>query len=165
MRIAILGLALLVLTGCGVVSKNVSDAATTVEKPLNVQTAEPSTPLEVYSWINSHIRYQADATAEDEFRPAEQTLALGYGDCDDFAVLADALLKKHGYNSKVVTVYTKTEGHSVCVWQDSKGTYNHLSNKTYREIHAPDLKTVAADIYTDWKILVLYPENTYEVRS
>lgn len=165
MRVVMLGLSMLVLTGCGVVSNNVKSEETVDTRSLQTQASEAKTPLEVYSWINQNIRYQPDLNSEDEYRSAEETLALGYGDCDDMAVLADDMLKKRGYNSKVISIYTSTEGHTVCVWQDSTGKYNHLSNKTYREIKAQDLKTVAADIYNNWQVLVHYPDNTYEVRS
>lgn len=169
MRIVMFGLALLVLTGCGVVSKNIQESATTstgnTEKSLSVQANIPDTPLAIYSWINSHIRYQAHTDTDPEYRTAAETLTLGYGDCSDFAVLADSMLKQHGYTSEVVSVYTATQGHTVCVWKDAQGTYDHLSNKTYREIHAPDLKTIAADVYADWNTLVTYPDNNYETRS
>lgn len=141
------------------------ETSTPSEKPLSVQASEQTTPLEIYSWINKHISYRADINPEDEFRPAAKTLALGYGDCDDMAVLADDLLKKQGYTSEVVAVYTSTEGHAICVWQDSNGKYNHLSNKNYREIQAPDVRSLATDVYTNWQTIVHYPDNSYEVRS
>lgn len=165
MRIAMLGLSMLVLSGCGVVSKNIQEQSNPSQKSLSMQATEPDTPLEIYSWISGHISYHADTDSEDEFRSAEETLELGYGDCDDMAVLADDMLKKHGYSSKVITIYTASQGHTVCVWQDSKGNYNHLSSKNYREIQAPNVRAVAADVYTDWQTVVYYPDNTYEVRG
>jgi len=155
MRIAMLGLSMLVLSGCGVVTKTAAESVNTAEKPLAVQASDPSTPQEIYTWINNNIRYQVN----DEYMPAEKTLALGAGDCNDMAILADYMLKKHGFTSEVLDVYTASVGHTVCVWKDSTGKYNHLSNKTIREIHSNTLAEIAQDVYADWTVCVTYPDN------
>ena len=156
MRVAMLGLSMLVLSGCGVVTKTVAESNTAKPQKLAIQSSDPSTPQEIYTWIQGNIHYEAN---EDEFRPAEQTLALGSGDCNDIAVLADTMLKKHGYASEILSVYTITEGHAVCVWKDSTGKYNHLSNKTIRQIQASSLAEVAQDVYADWTVCVTHPNN------
>lgn len=49
-----------------------------------VTTEIPSfeTPAEVHTWVRLHIKYQTDP-GTDYWKPAEQTLLDGFGDCED----------------------------------------------------------------------------------
>lgn len=48
----------------------------------------------VNRWVNWHVRFVEDQS--DEWASASQTLARGYGDCEDLAVLKMTLLEKAG---------------------------------------------------------------------
>ena len=151
------------LGGCGSVYDQVSDVkkepSETKAKSFSEVVAELNTPGKVYSWMGKNIRYKTDESYADEFRDPEMTFALKYGDCDDYAVLADYILKKHGYDSQVVSVFTSEAGHTVCVWKDAAGKYNHLSNSSIRLISADKLENVANDVYANWKVYSIYPDN------
>lgn len=52
----------------------------------------------VHDWARSHIRYQRDAV--DEWSKPGDTLARGYGDCEDICIVERALLLNAGYRDR-----------------------------------------------------------------
>jgi hypothetical protein len=58
-------------------------------------TATTSPPLSVNAWVNRHVRYVADL--KDRWQPPGETLKLGTGDCEDFAILKRAILINRGW--------------------------------------------------------------------
>ncbi|MEW6303401.1 MAG: transglutaminase domain-containing protein [Verrucomicrobiota bacterium] len=67
----------------------------------------------------------------DDVQAPEQFLATGTGDCDDYAVLADVVLRKHGYTTKLVAVRMPgLVAHAVCyVLQERE--YLDFNNRVY----------------------------------
>jgi predicted transglutaminase-like cysteine proteinase len=149
----------MLLTGCGQVIKEVTDQNVAEEQSFARVVQMNGSPEKCFSWMQSNIQYKPDAGPEDEFRNPETTFQLGYGDCDDYALFAEYVLKNHGYDCETVSVFNSTEGHAVCVWKGSDGKYNYLSNKGVRNISADDLNQVSKDIYPDWGVYAIYPSN------
>ncbi len=150
---------LLFFCGCGSIAQSLSETSTEYSPANFTQTAGSlNTPEKVFTWLTTFIQYRADQTPEDEFRPAEKTFALGYGDCDDYAVFAATVLSQHGYNTKVLAVYSASLVHAVCVWEEN-GSYNYLSNLGLRRISAQNLEQLAADISSSWISYQIYTQS------
>lgn len=86
-------------------------------------------------WIANHIWYKKDSTPADEFRTARQTLELGYGDCDDFAVLAYEVLRCMGVKERhLLTFYPlRGIGHCICQFKGLDGHWFYYDNGEMRE--------------------------------
>jgi hypothetical protein len=91
-------------------------------------------------------------------RPPEQFLGERRGDCDDYTVLADLVLAKHGYRTRCIQVKFAGDnvGHAVCYVSENKAylDYNNRryfvnlerSGQTIRQI----AKKIAASFELDW---------------
>jgi len=51
----------------------------------------------VFSFVQSHVRYSLDTNDVEVIQGPWQTLRLGYGDCDDMAILTATLLECLGH--------------------------------------------------------------------
>jgi transglutaminase-like putative cysteine protease len=51
----------------------------------------------LFHWVRDNIRYALDPADLETIQGAAETLALGYGDCDDFAVLLATLCECAGH--------------------------------------------------------------------
>ncbi len=60
----------------------------------------------VYRFIQKNVRYQNDPSGIEQIALANRTLVNGYGDCDDMAILAAALITAMGYTPRVYVVRT-----------------------------------------------------------
>lgn len=91
-------------------------------------------------------------------RPPEQFLGERRGDCDDYSVLADLVLAKHGYQTRCIQVKFAGDnvGHAVCYVTENKA-YLDFNNRRYfvnlersgqsiRQI----AKKIAASFELDW---------------
>lgn len=55
----------------------------------------------LHDWARSNIDYVPQRPGRDRFQEAEETLALGKGDCEDFTILLGAMGQHLGLPSKV----------------------------------------------------------------
>lgn len=63
--------------------------------------------IELREWVASNIKYKYDIEvhgANDYWQLPRETIILGTGDCEDFAILLVSLLRANGYGSKDVYV-------------------------------------------------------------
>jgi transglutaminase-like putative cysteine protease len=51
----------------------------------------------LFYWVRENIRYSLDPNDLETIQGAEQTLSLGYGDCDDIAILLATLCECAGH--------------------------------------------------------------------
>ena len=66
-----------------------------------------------------------------QVQPAEQFLASRRGDCDDYAVLADLVLRRHGYSTRLIHVRLASRtAHAVC-YVNGEGVYLDYNNRHY----------------------------------
>jgi hypothetical protein len=91
-------------------------------------------------------------------RPPEQFLGERRGDCDDYSVLADLVLAKHGYQTRCIQVKFAGDnvGHAVCYVTQNKA-YLDYNNRRYfvnLERSGPTIrqiaKKIAASFELDW---------------
>ena len=80
--------------------------------------------------INDQITYKGERRPRDHWQKPEETMELGTGDCEDFAILKMHLLLEAGFSEKnvwVERVYIDdehgTDGHMVCVLKKWNGEF------------------------------------------
>ena len=89
-------------------------------------------PVTLGNWLTNNFTYQ-DEAPEEYWKTPKETVRDKGGDCEDFAILAQYVLKKLGYNAYVVVIkYSDTEFmHAICVLKHKDGTFSYYSNKYY----------------------------------
>lgn len=128
--------------------------------------------LSIYLW--QRIWYEKEEAGNDKWQTPEETLDLHKGDCDDFSILAKAVLEKMGFNPFLFGVYEweghkrwEKKGHLVVVFYQ-KGRYWHISNwglkesiETSAEVKMTEkvYEEIAGTVYKDAKIWRVFNEN------
>ncbi len=98
--------------------------------------------------VHARVAYRKDRRQEDEWRSGEETLASGWGDCEDFAAAVRDRCREQGMPSAIYVVRAADlrRSHAVTIgvwggrmWMSSNGDYREVSSLD----HARNL--VAAD--------------------
>ena len=74
----------------------------------------PDTPARIEQFMR-YIIYERDRG--EYWQTPEETLLRKKGDCDDFAILSYTLLKKAGYECKLVAILFEESGHAVTMFK------------------------------------------------
>lgn len=71
----------------------------------------------INSWVNDRIRYVSEGEGQDYWKPPQQTLDDGFGDCEDIAILKHQIMKQAGFLSWVLICQDTQQqlGHAVCI--------------------------------------------------
>lgn len=115
--------------------------AVTLDELLNT---EKMTPRKFASYFKD-FEYKLHS----EIQPVEVFLETQSGDCDDYAILADRVLRKHGFTTKLVAI--RMPGlvtHVVCYVVEEK-VYLDFNNRVYlsrTERSDPDLRSIAQKV-------------------
>lgn len=67
--------------------------------------------LRVAAWIKKNIRYSRDPVGVETVADAIDTIRLGYGDCDDLAVLSGAMFESIGHPVRIRPVGEQSFSH------------------------------------------------------
>lgn len=109
-----------------------------------LMNAEKMTPKKFASYFKDfEYKFHADV------QPAEVFLETRNGDCDDYALLADKVLRKHGFTTRLVSI--RMPGlltHVVCYVVEEK-VYLDFNNRVYlsrTERSDPDLREIAQKV-------------------
>ena len=124
--------------------------------PLQQVAVSHPTPESVASFLRAEFIFQRD---EDQFgeidrwQSPEEFLQRRVGDCEDYALLAQALLRRNGIEAYVFSVFGK-EGyaHTVSVFVDEQGRYNVINQGKLQRYRAPSLDLVAAQMNPSWTV-------------
>jgi len=123
------------------------------------------TPEALACWLSNNFRYELKLT--DAWQTPEETMKLKKGDCDDFALLAQAVLKGLGIKSDVVII--KFRGlnvlHAVCIWKDKAGSYNFISNCELTRTGKADIQQAIAKFYPDVERIIYTDSNMRFTKS
>ena len=89
----------------------------------------------------------------DRWQSPEEFLARKAGDCEDYALLARALLRRNGIEAYVFSVFGH-EGyaHTVCVFVDARGRYHVIDVDKLRALHVKSLEGVASWLSPSWTV-------------
>lgn len=98
--------------------------------------------------VLSQVTYKRDCI--DWKQTPELTWGLKRGDCEDFAYLAQALLKQIGIESRILKVWWNGQGHAVCLFDKYI-----FSNANLREFSNFDqiIKCIAGNSPAKWRII------------
>lgn len=78
-------------------------------------------------WLKSNIVYRKDIEGDIWSRPLD-TLKSGFGDCEDFSFLNEAVLNFLGFKPKVLTLMRIGCNHAICVFKQENGYYSLIDN-------------------------------------
>jgi len=86
---------------------------------------------------------------ESQIQPAAEFLAREKGDCDDYAVLADFVLKQHGLETRLIHVRLAGRvAHAVCYVSESKAYLDYNNRAVFFTLarSGPDLRDIASKV-------------------
>lgn len=112
-------------------------------------------PNSLSNWLSKNFVYQSEEV--EHWNTPQETVRDKFGDCDDFGILVEYVLKKLGYRVYLIAIdyYEKDSGHILCIIKHKNKTYSYFSNqffygKKYKSI--PELLTAHARLEgVKWK--------------
>ena len=114
---------------------------------------ELKTPDDVarYLWRNFSFEDDQRQFHQNEYwQSPEEFLKNRRGDCEDFAVMAQALLKAMGIKSFLLNVYGSGYAHTLCVFEEG-GKYQVIDGDRVRRYKAASLEELSRKIHPFWK--------------
>lgn len=116
-----------------------------------------NTPETLSKWLKSNIHYESDRTGDDYWQAPHETLAKKAGDCEDYAILAQALLSEIGIPSQIIMVVYgkgyKVKAHALCVFKRN-GAYEYLSGSYLHKSGAFSIEGIMDQDYPEWQAIV-----------
>ncbi|MCB9772630.1 MAG: tetratricopeptide repeat protein [Candidatus Omnitrophica bacterium] len=116
-----------------------------------------NTPETLAKWLKSNIYYESDRTGDDNWQAPHETLAKKAGDCEDYAILAQALLSEIGIPSQIIMVVYgkgyKGKAHALCVFKRN-GAYEYLSGSYLHKTKALSFEGIMDQDYPEWQAIV-----------
>ena len=125
------------------------------QRPLLDQLAHTySTPKAVAKFLSQEFTFQRDEELfgeEDHWQAPEEFAARKTGDCEDYALLASALLRRNGVDSFVFSILGEDGyAHTVAVFVDENGRYDVINQGELRNYRAKSLEALASAINPGW---------------
>jgi len=154
----IIGLALIALLSLSLMP-GISLAQNLGYIPVYIQT-----PAQVSQWFRSEFRYETEMP--DRWQPAEETVDVKKGDCEDFAILAQAVLKRLNIPSEILVINFKdlpNQAHSVCIFKNGE-FYSLISNQELIQTHASAIEAAIEEQYPDWESITFTTAKREELK-
>jgi len=110
-----------------------------------------TTPAQLSQWLTADFKYETEMP--DYWQPAEETIDLKKGDCEDFAILAQAALEQLNIPSQIVVINFKdlpNQAHAVCVFKTGD-FYNFITNQQLIQTNASTISAAIQGQYPDWE--------------
>ena len=115
-----------------------------------------TTPKAVATFLRNNFTFTRDEDLfgePDRWQSPEEFASRKVGDCEDFALLAQALLRRNGIEAYLLSVFGEGGyAHTVCVFVDERGRYNVIDVGKIRYPHAKSLNTLASWLYPAWTV-------------
>jgi predicted transglutaminase-like cysteine proteinase len=94
----------------------------------------------ICSTIRARIKYEPDLYADEEWRSGRETWERRAGDCEDFAVVACAVLRANGFTANIYVLWTtaRRQGHAVVIGHDEAGRHFVVSNGSLEWVENED---------------------------
>ncbi len=114
----------------------------------------PSTvnsPKTLGTWLYDNFTYELEE--EEHWKSPKEMVKDKSGDCEDFAILAQYVLKKLGYKAYLIVVeyYYEDEMHAICVFRHEDGTYSYYSNEYYEPRRYKSVRELLSGHSLMWK--------------
>ena len=125
-----------------------------------------TTPKAVAHFLEHEFTFTRDEeqfAEADHWQTPEEFLARRAGDCEDYAVLAQALLQRQGITSYIVSLLGDDGyAHTVNVFLDSEGRYDVINEGHLRNYHAATLEAAASAVNPSWTVaMIAVQEGTH----
>jgi len=121
-------------------------------------------PRDIAKWFSTEFKGQLKIP--DKPQTPSETLRAKTGDCDDFAVLASAILSQMGLRNEIIII--KFEGirimHAICVWKNADGVYSFLSARKLHRTDKKNLLQVIEKNYPDWEWVTFVDEKRKPIK-
>ena len=113
-----------------------------------------TTPKAVAAFLRDHFTFKRDEDlfgAADYWQAPEEFAARKRGDCEDYALLAQALLARNWITAYVFSLFGDDGyAHTVCVFVDEHGRYGVINQDQVRYYRAPSLEALASQMHPGW---------------
>ena len=113
-----------------------------------------TTPKAIAKFLRSEFRFARDEEAfgEVDYWQTPEEFAQGkQGDCEDYALLAQALLERNWITAYVFSLFSDDGfAHTVCVFLDAHGRYNVINQGEVRYYHARSIEALASALHPGW---------------
>ena len=137
--------------------------ATCLAKNFSAEAASIKNPQALVNWLASNFSYVMEMP--DKWQTPEETVQLKTGDCEDFAILASAILTRLGIANDIIIVKYKglNIAHAICAWKDKDGFYKYISNQEMVNTRKGNLEEAIEKFHPDWENIVFTnPKGEYK---
>ena len=113
---------------------------------------ELNTPEALEKFMGKKFHYVSDRLLfhQDEYwQTPEEILARGAGDCEDYALFAEAILKRNGYQVVILSLFWDDNAHTVAVFEKN-GTWGIFNLDKIQYTNARSLAELADQINHEW---------------
>lgn len=111
------------------------------------------TPESVAHFLRQNVALEEDSRLfgrVEYWQTPEEMLLRRKGDCEDYAILTQALLERLGFEAFVFSLYGRRGyAHTVTVFKDN-GRYHVMNQDRLIRFNAKTLEEVASWMYPDW---------------
>ena len=110
------------------------------------------TPEQLSSWMQNNLVYQQEGLS-DNWKTPQQTIKDKGGDCEDFAILARAVLSDLRIESQLIYIrYSLFESrHVICIYKTSEGTYTVFDNQYLYNTPYKNRREILNQLYPKWR--------------
>lgn len=113
-----------------------------------------TTPKAIAAFLKQEFTFKRDEELfgeVDHWQTPEEFAARKAGDCEDYALLSQALLRRNGIEAYVLSLFGE-EGyaHTVTVFVDGDGRYNAINQDKLRAYRAKSLEALASQLSPSW---------------
>lgn len=125
-----------------------------------------SSPRAIADYLWKNFLFEDDQRLfgkEDYWQTPEEFFSNKKGDCEDFAIFANDLLKSQGVQSFILNIYGGKEGHTICVFKQN-GRYQAIDGSDFKPMDAASLNELITKIEPAWKnaaIVSPHPESRH----
>lgn len=111
------------------------------------------TPESIAEFLRNQISFAEDRDLfgrSEYWQAPEEFLARRKGDCEDYAILTQALLKRLGFEAFVFSLYgERGYAHTVMVFKEN-GRYHVVNQDRLIRLQAKSLEELSDRLYSDW---------------
>lgn len=114
---------------------------------------ELKTPESIAQYLWRHFSFENDRRQfgkTEYWQSPEEFLKTRKGDCEDFSILAHALLKTLGFRAYILNVYGSGFAHTVCVFEEG-GRLSVIDGDRVLRYRAKTLEEVSQRLHSHWK--------------
>jgi len=118
------------------------------------------TPQDIARWLSRNFTYEMEWP--DTWQSSDEMVRSKKGDCEDFAVLSQALLARLGIKSDIVIIRFKDlkVAHAICIWKYGQ-YYSFMSTRQLYETNATSIEEAVEKYFPDWQKIIFTDANKH----